>query len=379
MACTDCNSSYTKCFQVVSDQCVKYTGPDIEALDICSGQTLSSLEVIILQKLIDYSTGEGIELEDVDLTSCTFINGFVGCCAEDKSLSGLFNLIIEAICSLDTKIVTLDTKVTDLLSLTLDLQCLTVSSITLSNVFNAIIDKLCDIDGRLTTVEGTVISLQTQIDVINTTITSIVTTQITNQIIAQTATFLSNVITSCSGKGIVKSGSGNTLKISFDAMVPIGCPIPCVRPLSDFDSDGAGIAAKGMCGWHIMNGKDGTQDWRGFGFSGATNVQGPALFPAVDPTVLGDAGAGTSVGDRKGEVFHTLTIAETPVHNHTNGSYNSLLKVDGFGTVNATDLNNVSGTEANLTSSAPLLNVGGGQKHENRQPTVYGYWIVRIS
>ena len=57
---------------------------------------------------------------------------------------------------------------------------------------------------------------------------------------------------------------------------------------------------------------------------------------------------------------HTLALSEIPSHNHSNGSYDRLLKQDGSNTASSMDS---SAGEPNLASSATISAAGGGGAH----------------
>lgn len=74
-----------------------------------------------------------------------------------------------------------------------------------------------------------------------------------------------------------------------------------------------------------------------------------------------------------GSETHQLTVDEIPKHDHADGSYNKLLKVDGTLTVDGTDS---SASEPNLVSAGTLQSVGGDQAHNN-MPPVFAVWCLR--
>ena len=81
-----------------------------------------------------------------------------------------------------------------------------------------------------------------------------------------------------------------------------------------------------------------------------------------------------TIGLTGGEKSHILSILETPSHNHANGSYSKLLKVDGGGTTSFTDN---SGGEPNLNSAGTIASVGGNGAHNNLQPYIVCYMWKR--
>jgi microcystin-dependent protein len=81
-----------------------------------------------------------------------------------------------------------------------------------------------------------------------------------------------------------------------------------------------------------------------------------------------------ALGKTGGEKTHTLIANEIPAHNHANGSYSKLLKVDGSGTSGLTD--NSAG-EPNLNSTGTIATVGGNGAHNNLQPYMTLNYIIK--
>jgi microcystin-dependent protein len=118
-----------------------------------------------------------------------------------------------------------------------------------------------------------------------------------------------------------------------------------------------------------------------YGGDGQVNFALPDLRGRV-PMYTGN---GHSLGEKAGQEFHTLTLAEMPAHNHfvsgnnTNGIAGlpgitpdatksvaqGLVSIQGGGTAAA----QIYGTGApDRTMPAGTSNYGGSQPHENRQP-----------
>ena len=75
---------------------------------------------------------------------------------------------------------------------------------------------------------------------------------------------------------------------------------------------------------------------------------------------------------------HTLTIAEIPSHNHDNGAYKYMVKVDGTGTTQGVDN---SATEINELSGGAIQAAGGGGSHTRDilQPYIVVYMWKRTA
>ncbi|NEO94721.1 MAG: hypothetical protein F6K56_32840, partial [Moorea sp. SIO3G5] len=106
-------------------------------------------------------------------------------------------------------------------------------------------------------------------------------------------------------------------------------------------------------GWALCNGSNGTP-----------NLTNRFIVGAGDQYVVGKTG---------GENMVRLTIDQMPSHNHSNGSYNRLLKHDRESTATITDYN--TGSEPNLYSSRIIQYAGGNQAHENR-PLYYALTFI---
>lgn len=377
-----CNNGSRKVFgTTVVDGKVVYTGPAIPSLGICTGDTLSEVESVILEKIFEYSTGKGITIAELDLSQCDVTSEFVVCCAQNNSLVGILDVIVKSICRVQTNIESMSASIGESTGLMLDPKCLVISDNTkLQPILQAIIDSHCDLKAAFENVF---------VDLDNPSINPEFVEQINNSVVTK----VMNQITSCNG-GITKTGVGAATTMKFTAMVPVNGWVWYDGSLSNFDSTGLGLAEAGMCGWAIGNGQNGTRDARGYALAGATNVQGGSLDSAVDASVHFDSDYSTNVGDKKGEVKHILTQAElptasisTPAHAHTvTFNVQRLLESSVGSTGNvyvlAADAGDptIAAKVFNTSTAASIPNsIGQGFKHENRQPTLYGVWIKRIS
>lgn len=291
------NSCIDGCFERVSDVCVRYTGPDIEALGICTNQSLYEIEAIILQMLIDFSTGQGITIPEIDFTQCTYLQQYVACCSQDKSLTHLMEIIFDAICHFDAEITEIKTAITTLLNMTFTSRCLDLTNSPIKATIDAILVAICDIYDQLE-------ALTTRVTEIEDTITTTIGDQV------------ADMITTCQTGAITTTGTGPSTVITFGGFTPVGGIIEYDGPLNYFDNTGRGLSGTPMCGWALCNGNNGTRDKRGFVGVGAINgMGGGALNAIVDPN--NNAGLGNySAGDTGGKIRHQLSSAESGVRPH---------------------------------------------------------------
>ena len=137
---------------------------------------------------------------------------------------------------------------------------------------------------------------------------------------------------------------------------------------------------------YLMNGLNGTQDWRGRSPIGAIqNVPGGVLDPAVDPALPQNLGTNYVVGQKVGASSVTLTVPQLPSHSHSvvdPGHKHKLTGKVGGGNTNFAAGNgnywyNNPDTELAVTNIA-IGNTGGGLAHTNLQPSIACCYIIYI-
>lgn len=362
------------CLQTYSSTCVKYQGASFPQLGITTQlSTVTDVEELVLEKILLFLDGSGIDLSAIDYNCTSLENRLVD---TDKTLVDVITALVDEVCANKTLLDEIDAIVGA--SVTYDTDCLTVTENTTEGVIQALITKVC---------------------ALNTSVSSL-TDQITGSSLAttidnRTGNYIKTNITAPGDFGITKSGSGSSVTLEFTNGVPPFTPLWCYAPLSYWNADGSGKTDTPFENWYICNGSNGTIDMRGWTPAGATSLPGissGSLDSTVDPDVQADPTIATSIGDKKGQVKHGLTVSEMPSHFHTmeDTEHNHKLQVSpdpikigtespttpiyGLTTVNTGFQLN---TEEN-TVTGSTDNTGSSNKHENRQPTKYGYFIMQL-
>lgn len=347
--CVDC---FRNCPDIISDRCVKYTGPDITCLGICTGDSLYEFEAEVAEKLCAAIDGTGIDLSSVDV-SCEFLTDILG--EEDQTLVNLMQMLITASCTLKELIDEINAQLAEQYVFnTLCLENLPTSP-TKDDIIQAAINKICAIDARLLIIENDYVKNSD----------------------------LCTLVTACLSGG---GGGGGTPSSQYkDRMVPYA-PIPYIGPLSNFDNTGIGLSANGFDKVYLMNGLNGTQDWRGRSPIGAiNNVPGGTLDSAVDPSLPANAGLNYNLNQKVGASSVTLSVIQMPAHTHGVNDPGHKHQITGYvgggtsefaaGTGNFWYRNPYTSTS---TTGITLQSAGAGQPHTNLQPSIACYYIVHI-
>lgn len=378
--CNTSSSCPTYFKQTTPDTSVIYTGPAIPSLGICTGDTLNEVEAVVLQKLVDYSTGVGIHIPDIDLTACSLFSQFVTCCSDTCSdLNCLMHVIFDSLCILDNRLKVVEDYINDLKAGPYNTACLTGLSAnpTLKEIIQKLLIDYCALKAQ-------VASIQNQL----TTLTTGLPTTIGN--------FLANALQSCQGSGgMTKSGTGASFTASFKGFVPVGGIIPYGGPTAGlFDTTGLGLANTPVCGWALANGNNGTTNMvEQVPVGAGTGVMGGT-------TPSNASGSNYTLFQKFGEAFHTLSGAEIPGVSFSGSTSSSTGSVqyfqvsrkhaqtgdntmgymgDGPGTSTAAGIPNGTLNFTIPGQSFSGSTGGGGGKHENRQPSTALLFIQRIS
>lgn len=373
-----CTTEINVCPQTVSDQCVRYTGPNITSLGIVTGDELSTVEAKLIQYLTPLLTGIGDQITINPTDSCIVIDQFLTTGSTHNSYE-LFRAISKAVCSLQGQVTVIAGS---LVPPTYAIGCLTgvTSTSTTAQVLQAAIVKLCSTATDLTALQTNVTNNYVSLAQINSLIAAYLAS------IAPTTT---------------QQNAKMVPQVAYEYY----------GSLTNFNASGVGIAANGFDKVYICNGFNGTPDKRGVIAVGAiSGINGVALDPIVNPANPGNpnyargvlAGANTTVLtiDQMPNHTHTPTtaVAETP-HYHALAAgtgdgadvltaAGTLANNKGWGdtntyrlansTVSTATVGKSSAVSTNVTVGVTIASVGGGQSHSNVQPVLPCVYIMYI-
>jgi microcystin-dependent protein len=359
MACKDC---LINCPEIVSDQCVQYTGPEIPLLGLCPGDPLSKVEANIIAELLGILDGTGIEPANVTV-SCEFLQDIIG--VASPSLSNILQMLITASCTLRELITEIESQIED--NPVFDAACLTglPTSPTRDDILQAAVNLVCSI---------------------KTTVDAIPTTYVKNSDLTNLVTQIVNNI----------NGGGGTVVQNNTKMIPYTV-VAYFGPLSNFDASGIGITSLGFEKIYICNGSNGTPDLRGRVVVGAIqSVPGGTLDAAVDPAVS-PSNPNWALNAKNGSNSETLNVNQMPSHVHgvsDPGHTHHILGIMGGDNSDNNNQDRFAGGDkpndqtgfhftnrgacVSTTANVSILANGGGQPHNNIQPSLAGYYIMYI-
>lgn len=396
-----CNTSSSGNFfeKLTPDTGIVYTGPAITALGICTGDRLNEIEAVLLQKIIDYSTGVGISIPNIDLTTCDAFMNCTTCCSTCTDLPCLLECYKNTICTIWGDLEILKDEVDNLLNGPYSASCLQgiTPASTLKQIIQQLLVEFCNLKTAFGVLESSVNGFITGI---NTTI----------------GQFLTNAITSCQGPNVLTVSNPNTAnaKINLKGFCPIGTIVAWGGDTKNkFDSTGLGLQGNDWCGWAICNGNNGTPNMLGLIPVMATNISNNVPPIGYRSFPYGSIG---------GEYYHTLTGNESgiPSHGHTvnDPGHDHFLRFKNWkfnrngggssGGDNYTDLTGALGTTSpdytgwagsggvgSITDGTPVAGqigksgtgisvnnsgpINAQQAHENVQPYIALYYIQRVN
>ena len=392
MSCSNCppEPCYNGCVQVVSDQCVRYTGLDSIPLDISSGDNLQVVIENIIDNLVPLLSGTGDKITIASAIRCAIVNGYLPTPVGTNQWTSeqLFQTLVEVVCDLQTQITAIDAEI-DALNANYNIDCLdgVTSSSDTHAIVQAIINKLCETVDDLTTLELDVDTNYVKLADLDALIAAYIASQ----------------------------GGGSSTQ-QYLKMIPY-VAYEYYGSLTNFDGSGIGIPANGFFKVYLCNGLNGTPDKRGRVAVGAIqSVPGGPLDAAVNPANAGNPNYALS--STSGANTVTLITSQIPVHthnanvvasgtveNHTHivmggggpsgGSVPSSLQVmanetaqDGNASykmlpansqVHNSGITSASGAgSVSLSVAVSNDNTGSGGAHSNIQPVIAAYYIMYI-
>lgn len=375
MACSNC---FNGCTEIISDQCVKYTGYNIPALGISNGDTLAEVELRITTFIIDLSTGVGIipVIDPNDL--CALVSGFLPV-SGDITLNDVISALLQSICDLKTNVDAIDSTLTTL-NADYTIGCLTgvTSSSDTHDILQAAINKLCLTAADLTALQLNVSTNYVELSDLNTLIQA----------------YLDSIAPS---------------SLQKNKMVPY-VAYEYYGSLAGFDVTGAGSGQ--FVDVYLCNGNNGTPDKRGRVAVGTTDGSMAGNIPMssiVNPSTPGNPSY--SLAGLAGLNNVTLIVNQIPSHTHTatatstadphshfianvganigDLTANNPLDTEFQGgggnleyrlksTSGVADLGPTSPSTVTVTTSVVNSATGGGEAHSNIQPTIGAYYIMHI-
>ena len=144
--CSKYSDATNRCPDVIGSGCVRYTGPDIPCLDICSGASLSVLEKAIADKLCEIA-GD-VDMSTIVIPACLVTAWGI----KDKDILTLIQFILDQYCVMQGEIDSLETQLSNFnpvvtleWSCCADDPCVKVGTITIQEAFTNIISCLCNL------------------------------------------------------------------------------------------------------------------------------------------------------------------------------------------------------------------------------------------
>jgi len=369
-----CNDCFNNCSDIVSDQCVKYTGDDISSLGISNGDNLSTVEEKIADYLLTVMDGAGIAPTIDPSYICTLVDGYL---PEDPTLDEIITALVRTACDLQDQITAV---VADVATIEADytigdcLSGVTASSGT-HDILQAVITELCSQADDITALQS---SLSAYVK------------------IADLDTYIAAYM------------AANVSTKYYTRMVPnTAVEYYCETLTGKFDLSGAGYGD-----WeniYLCNGQNGTPDKRGRIPVGCTSMWCVSYDADVDPGLPGNPTY--DLLDTEGSNTVTLTKDQMPSHTHTasndveDNGHRHVFCMDDYGFEkegyqiqsgpHAWDLKPDTGNEgynyytkdtdgttnpqkANILVTTTVDATGGGDSHSNIPPVMACYYIIYL-
>lgn len=395
MSCSNCppEACYNGCVDIVSDQCVRYTGLDSVPLNITYGDNIQVVIQNVIDNLVPLLDGTGDKITIASGIRCAILNGYLPSPVDEDQWTSeqLFQALVKVVCDLQDQITAIDAEIATL-NADYNIDCLNdvTSSSNTHDVVQAIISKLCETVASLAALE---------LDVA------------TNYVkLADLDALIAAYLAAHSG------GSSNQ---QYLKMVPY-VAYEYYGSLDNFDGTGAGLNSAGFYKVYLCNGLNGTPDKRGRVAVGAIDSVPPigvGLDSAVNPAIAGNPNY--ALLDTDGANTITLITAQLPSHTHANtvsasgtvGDHTHILmggggngstgpvpnstqvpassNSDGGNLGYTMNVANVQTHNSGITSASGAGSVsltvditnaaaGSGDSHSNIQPVIAAYYIMYI-
>ena len=363
MSCTNC---YTGCVEITPDKCVRYTGANNVALGIETGDTLLAVEQALIDTVVSFLDGTGIDITIAPSDYCALVTAYLPV-GRVPNADELFTALVKAACNLQTQITGINATLTTL-NADYTIGCLTgvTASSDTHAIVQAVINKACSTATDLTALALDVSTNYVKLSQLNSLI----------------AAYLSSIT-----PGAVQFK---------DRMVPFTV-VEYYGPLTNFDNTGKGLTNQGFTDIYLCNGNNGTPDKRGrVGVGAIVGVPGGALPAATNPSTPGNPNY--NILDVTGANTVTLTTAQIPSHTHaatasatstvtdpghTHFAGNSPEGWDSAGSIgivnrdpkNVLTSKETTGITVATTVTVTNANTGDGASHANIQPVLACYYI----
>ena len=372
MSCSNC---FNGCSEIISDQCIKYTGIDIPVLGIQNGDSLSYVEQALITFLTSTLDGSGIKPNINPTIICNLVQQYLPTCED----------------------------------------------LTVTNILTALIKAACDLQVQVTTNTTAIAGINTQLSALNGSynigcLTGVTSLSGTHDILQATITALCGFINSADSE-FVHVTDLNTLIADYLASLPTSTlvsqkmvPYICYEyygSLTQFDATGAGTGDWDKI--YLCNGLNGTPDKRGVVAVGAiASVPGGPLNSAVNPAsspfnpnyafagpIIGVNSVTLNTNQIPSHVHPNTLTFTNPDHTHftTNGKSNdnpvsatsSIAYADANGGNSSYQLAQgvvpatsglTSPSKSDLTINLTNVAAGGNLPHANNQPAIACYYIM---
>ena len=363
-----CESCYNGCVEIVSDQCVRYTGTSSLPLEIMTGDNLQTVIEDLISNLGPLLTGSGDAITLASSIRCALINAFLPATSQPNAWtsSQVFQALTRSVCSLQTQVTAVAADIA-VLNADYTIDCLTgvTASSDTHAIVQAIINKLC-----ATIVELTALELNVDTNYVK---------------LADLDALIAAYIASSSGGGSTQQYLKMVPYVAYDYY----------GPLTNFDGGGIGIPSLGFYQVYLCNGLNGTPDKRGRVAVGAIqNVPGATLDAAVNPANAGNPNY--ALYTTAGANTVTLITSQIPAHSHSavavssgtispnphSHTYVGTNDPGGKGESRAGSAATKTTSSVSLTvdinTSVAISSTGSGGAHPNIQPVIGAYYIMYI-